>query len=451
MHRALDVGQAPHAAGPRVERADVLDDAGIAERAVQRGAALVVVEARNRAQRARDELAHRRDRELAHLGQVLPLELVLEHDPLLPRLFQRQAEHVLELVGVVALAVLVAPDPVDDLLRRVGVGEPREEAPAVEVGIRAGLEVDLGPAGDEPQRIVEVGVVAHHRAEHHLVVAALRAAEAAGHPRLEEDRAALGIPPWRGEARNREVAVEQRLGKLRLRRHLAQEELAPAQVLLRRDVALHDVHQLVVHRRVHALAGRRSLERAGVGRDVHDELAARRGSRVRVAVVDEVLQQHHRALGRLPAEHPAMPVPCVGERADRERREIGEVVVVVELDVPGVDLGEVDRTPLGFDLGDVGRMPLGFDLGDVGRTPLGVDLGDVDRTLLRAARDRDQRQQDAENAVTHAVPFRFTRGNRSTNDRQKRNRRRGGRRRRRRRLVPRGRNRRRPALRRHYW
>ncbi len=106
----------------------------------------------------------------------------------------------------------------------MGVGEPGEEARAVEVGVRADLEVDHDAARGEPQRIVEVRVVAHHGPEHHLVVAALRAAEAAAHPGLQEDRAALDVPARRGEARDRQVAVEQRLGVLRLRRDLAEEE-----------------------------------------------------------------------------------------------------------------------------------------------------------------------------------------------------------------------------------
>ena len=95
VQRALDVGQAPHAAVPRVERADVLDDAGIPKRAVQDAGRLVVVHARNRAERARDKLALWRDRELADLREIASLELVLERDPLLPRLLQRQAEYLL--------------------------------------------------------------------------------------------------------------------------------------------------------------------------------------------------------------------------------------------------------------------------------------------------------------------------------------------------------------------
>ena len=51
---------------------------------------------------------------------------------------------------------------------------------------------------DQAERIVEAAVVADHRAEHHLVVRPLRAAEAAGHPGLEEDRDAFVVPARRG-------------------------------------------------------------------------------------------------------------------------------------------------------------------------------------------------------------------------------------------------------------
>ena len=71
------------------------------------------------------------------------------------------------------------------------VGEPGEEAGAVKVGVRADLEVDADAPRFKSERVVEAGTVAHHRAEHHLVVAALRAAEAAAHPRFQEHRAAF--------------------------------------------------------------------------------------------------------------------------------------------------------------------------------------------------------------------------------------------------------------------
>jgi len=51
----------------------------------------------------------------AHLGEVAALEIALEGDPVAPGLLEGQAEDLLELVGVVALAALVAPQPRDHL------------------------------------------------------------------------------------------------------------------------------------------------------------------------------------------------------------------------------------------------------------------------------------------------------------------------------------------------
>ena len=59
----------------------------------------------------------RRDRILANFFEIAPLELALEHDPVLPSLLERNAEYPLKLVVIVAFAALVAPDPGDDLLR----------------------------------------------------------------------------------------------------------------------------------------------------------------------------------------------------------------------------------------------------------------------------------------------------------------------------------------------
>ena len=98
----------------------------------------------------------RRDRLLADFLEIAPLEFALEGDPFLPGLLERDAEHLLELVGVVALAAFVAPDPGDDFLGRIGVGEPSDEPRAVEVGVRRRLEADPNAARREPQRIVEV-------------------------------------------------------------------------------------------------------------------------------------------------------------------------------------------------------------------------------------------------------------------------------------------------------
>ena len=213
-HRTLDVGEPSFGAVARVERADVLDESRIAKRGVDRPGLLVEVHPRNRSHRMTGERAIRRDRILAQLREVRALQFVLELDPILPRLLERQPEHLLKIVRVVARAIVVTSNPGDDLFGRIRVGEIREEARAVEIRVRRDLKVNLDAARHEPERIVEVCVVAHHRAKHHLVVAALRATESPVHPRFHEHRAAFGIPPRGGEAGDGQVAVEQRFGIL---------------------------------------------------------------------------------------------------------------------------------------------------------------------------------------------------------------------------------------------
>ncbi len=91
-HGPRNVGDPPDTAVARVHCADVLDDARIAKAAIENAGRLVVVRARHRPRyRPRQSLV-RRDRIFAHLGEVLPLELVLEFDPVLPGLIQRYAK-----------------------------------------------------------------------------------------------------------------------------------------------------------------------------------------------------------------------------------------------------------------------------------------------------------------------------------------------------------------------
>src|SRR5205823_11855542 len=127
----------------RIERANVLDESGITKCGVDRPTLLVEVHPRNRAHCMTGERAIRRDRILAQLREVRTLELVLELDPILPRLLERQPEHLLKIVRVVARAIVVTSNPGDDLFGRIRVGEIREEARAVEIRVRRDLEIDL--------------------------------------------------------------------------------------------------------------------------------------------------------------------------------------------------------------------------------------------------------------------------------------------------------------------
>ena len=103
-----------------------------------------------------------------------------------------------------------------------------------------------------------------------------------------KDGRAFQVPAWDAQARHREVVVEDRLRVLLRLPRLAAEELAPAQVARVGDVHVGEMHGLVVHRRVHALAARQGLERVTGRGDEQGHAVARRGTGAGIAVVREV-------------------------------------------------------------------------------------------------------------------------------------------------------------------
>ena len=84
----------------------------------------VVEDARHRTDAAGRERPERRDRVLAHFGEITSLEVALERDPVLPRAIEFAAEYDAEVVGVIARAARIAAQPPDYLLRPVLVREP---------------------------------------------------------------------------------------------------------------------------------------------------------------------------------------------------------------------------------------------------------------------------------------------------------------------------------------
>ena len=171
--------------------------------------------------------------------------------------------------GVVGAAAFLTLDPVEQLRRPVGVREPHHEARAVQIRVDLELEVDLRPFRDETQRIVEMGVVADHRPEDHLVVAALRPAHAAGHPGVDEHRNAFVEPARRGDPRRGQVLVEDRFRLFGDRVHLAGKQFPEDPVPRGGLVERSHVHQLVVHDRVHPLVGGDRLEGEAQWRHLH--------------------------------------------------------------------------------------------------------------------------------------------------------------------------------------
>ena len=195
-----------------------------------------------------------RDRGTCALRRGLALEFVLEADPILPSLLDRQAEDLQKLVGPVAPGALVTPEPRDHLFRGIGIGEPGDEPRAIEVGIRANLKIHKRAPRCQAQWVIEMS---SSRTIARNTISSNRLARGPDrHPsRSRENCAALQVPARGRVARNSEVAVEQRFRILPLRRDLAEEDSPPAPILLGRDVALHHVDQLVIHQRVHAFAG----------------------------------------------------------------------------------------------------------------------------------------------------------------------------------------------------
>ena len=133
-----------------------------------------------------------------------------------------------------------------------------------------------------------MGVVAHHRPKDHLVVRTLGPAESAGHPGLHEYGRPLQVPRRRGEARIRQVGIEDAFRVLRDRQHLAREEATEARILRRGLIHVRDVHQLVVRPRADALARTECLEGSVLGRDVERQPVPGQDTRRSAAIIGAV-------------------------------------------------------------------------------------------------------------------------------------------------------------------
>ena len=302
----------------------------------------VVERARDRPQRIRCHIGMRCDRVLPHRREVGLLKRTLVLHPCAPGLLERHPEDLAELCGVVGAAVLAARDPFDQLLGRMAARQPGHEPRAVEIGVRLHLKVDLRAFGDESQRVVERHVIANHRAEDHLVVAALRASHAAGHPRVDEHRDALVIPPRRGDARSREVPVENRRRVIGRGRDLAAKQSAEGAIGSRRLIHRDDVNQLVVHQHRHPLVRRDGLEGEVERRDLERHDVARDRPGRRVAGVGEIREQHRDRIGQRELEEFLLELQRVQEGA----RGVGHQVAFGPLEVDEAHLRRFDGCEL---------------------------------------------------------------------------------------------------------
>ena len=222
--------------------------------------------------------------------EVLALKLELPLDPILPSLVEAQAEHAAEVREVIGFALRIAAQPLDDAFGRVGVGEIGKETCAVEVVVHANLEIDEDAFGFQADRRIEMSVVAHHGAEDHFVIRALRAAEAASHPCFHEDGAAFEMPARHVHARRREIVVEDRERLLLDRHWLAEESAPPERIAFVPHIHQRDMDDFVVGQCEEALAGAEGLVGEAQGGDVDQHRVVGRGACSGVAVVREVLQ-----------------------------------------------------------------------------------------------------------------------------------------------------------------
>ena len=250
------------------------------------------------------------------------LELALERDPIGPGVRERSSVHLFEVRRIVGAAVFLPPHPFHQPVRSVRVGQPHHETGAVQIRVDLELEVDLGAFRHKAERIVEVGAVAHHGAEDHLVVATLGASDATGHPGVDEDGDPFVIPTRRGHAGRGQIHVENRFRLFADRIDLAPEESAEHAIAPRSLVHGGHVHQFVVHDRVHPLISGDRLERKAQRGDLHHHRAAWDHGDPGVAVVLEVREQHGDVLIGLVAEQLGLEGERVEEGPDGMRDEV---------------------------------------------------------------------------------------------------------------------------------
>ena len=323
--RPLDGRDAPSPSGGDIDGRDRRLLPRIADRHVQRVGGGVVVAARDRPERPVGEGARSGDRVLADGVEVGLLPLPLPLDPPLPLRLERPAVHLLELRREVRPAPRVAVDPGEEGVVAVAEREVADEAGAVEVGVDPHLEIDRGPLRLEPHHVVDARTVAHHRAEHHLVVGTDDAAQAAVHPGLEIDGDPFQVPPGRVPPRRREIPVQHRRRRFGIGGDLAEEDRAIKAVGRGGFVHREDVGHLVVHRGGHPFGGRPRFVFVGVRLDPEGDVVIGDGACTGVAVVPEVVHQHfHRAIGVVVPELAVEPegiLEAPGHLGDQVRLE----------------------------------------------------------------------------------------------------------------------------------
>jgi hypothetical protein len=136
-------------------------------------------------------------------------------------------------------------------------------------------------------------------------------------------------PARRGNPRRRQVEIQDRLGLLGDRQHLAVEQPAEHPVRPCRLVHRRHVDQLVIHDHVHALVGGKRLERKSQRRDLHADQVARHRGRAGVAGVTQVQHQHRQVFLGIKTEQFFLE----GERVERGARDVRDEVALGDVEI----------------------------------------------------------------------------------------------------------------------
>ena len=329
-HHPLQLGELAQATGGEVHRAKKADLTGKTERGDQRIGLFIDIAARHRPQSLGAEMGHLGQGVDGQPGEVGALEQALVGEPTSPGPVERGAEYVTELGGVETGAALVSAEPFDQPIGPIGQRQPAVESRAIEIVVDPDLEIDRCAFALQPERRIEAVAIADLGAEHHFVIAALRAPQPARHPRFEKHRRAFEIPARDIVSRGSEVIVENRLGVFLDRHRLAVEKFPPARVLPVPHVHRRDVRQFMVDQREEALARGEGFHRDAERGDVEQHRIIGRRARRGIAVIAEILEQHRRPVPRLPVEPLLVRRQRIFDTARDIRCEIGLDRVEIE-------------------------------------------------------------------------------------------------------------------------
>ena len=207
---ALDILQVVDLAAVQVNGRQVGHLADVPHRGVKDVARRVVIGARDAAERRRRNRLEPGERILPDFFQVGLLPRALRFDPAVPLRREGHSVDVLELAGEIRLAALRPAEPLDVFVGPVLQNQVRHEPGPVEIRIGPHLEIGRGAFRLEPDDAVDVDLVPRHRAEHHFVVSAERAAHSPAEPGFHECREPFMKPAGRVMPRVRNRAVRKR-------------------------------------------------------------------------------------------------------------------------------------------------------------------------------------------------------------------------------------------------